>query len=320
MIFFKARQPKEEIANLYTNISQKEIDYLQKVYDNAGNVQLEKIYQQFITLVEKDKPEERYVVYTTFFREGMFFLYLPADSVQTGITEYLSNREVLARELLQQRIPTLVSFSVLVADLQGSVRICAELPPEEYFELINAMWKLLEESFKKYNGIFGKKIGDGVVYYFLKKQDPDYIMNSINCALEIRERMGRFSIDWKLRKKWYNDLYLNIGINEGQEYFSTTTPSSTNIEFTALGDTINYASRLSNLARHGSIITTKNLMNKLNEEGKKNLRFGVVKRVNERDVFVEKVFSQVIDLVKEDDVRRERFADIAALPVTEILE
>ena len=320
MIFFKAKQPKEEIANLYTNISQKEVNYLQKVYDNTGNVPLEKIYQQFITLVEKDKPEERYIVYTTFFREGMFFLYLPADSVPTGITEYLSNREVLARELLQQRIPTLVSFSVLVADLQGSVRICAELPPEEYFELINAMWKLLEESFKKFNGIFGKKIGDGVVYYFLKKQDPNYIMNSINCALEIRERMGRFSIDWKLRKKWYNDLYLNIGINEGQEYFSTTTPSSTNIEFTALGDTINYASRLSNLARYGSIITTKNLMNKLNEENKKDLRFGVVKRVNERDVFVEKVFSQVIDLVKDDDARRERFADIAALPVTEILE
>lgn len=320
MIFFKAKQQKEEIANMYTNISQKEIDYLQKVYDSTGDVPLEKIYQQFITLVEKDKPANRYIVYTTFFREGMFFLYLPADSVPTGITEYLSNREVMVRDLLQERLPSLVSFSVLVADLQSSVRICAELPPEEYFELINAMWKLLEESFKKFNGFFGKKIGDGVVYYFLKKQDPDYIINSINCALEIRERMGRFSIDWKMRKKWYNDLYLNIGINEGQEYFSTTTPSSTNVEFTALGDTINYASRLSNLARHGSIITTKNLMTKLNEENKKDLRFGVVKRVNERDVFVEKVFSQVIDLVKDDDARRERFADIAALPVTEILE
>jgi adenylate cyclase len=320
MIFFKAKQPKEQIAHLYTSISQKEVDYLQKVYDNTDNVVLEKIYQQFITLIEMDKPEERYIAYTTFFREGMFFLYLPADSVPAGITDYLSNRELLVRELLQKRLPTLVSFSVLVADLQGSVRICAELPPEEYFELINSMWRLLEESFKKFNGIFGKKIGDGVVYYFLKKQDPDYIVNSINCSLEIREKMGRFSIDWKLRKKWYNDLYLNIGINEGQEYFSTTTPSSTNIEFTALGDTINYASRLSNLARYGSIMTTKNLMNKLDDESKKDLRFGVVKRVNERDVFVEKVFSQVIDLVKDDETRRERFADIAALPVTEILE
>jgi len=320
MVFFKSRQPREQIAHLYSNISQKEIDYLEKVYDKTEVVRLEKIYQHFINLIEKDRPEERYIVYTTFFREGMFFLYLPADSVPAGISEYLSNREVLVRELLQQRLPTLVSFSVLVADLQGSVRICAELPPEEYFELINSMWRLLEESFKKFNGIFGKKIGDGVVYYFLKKQDPNYIMNSINCALEIREKMSRFSIDWKLRKKWYNDLYLNMGINEGQEYFSTTTPSSTNIEFTALGDTINYASRLSNLARYGSIITTKNLMNKLDDDMKRSLRFGVIKRVNDRDVFVEKVFSQVIDLVKDDEARRERFADISALPVTEILD
>ncbi len=225
----------------------------------------------------------------------------------------------MLRELLQQPLPTLVSFSVLVADLQDSARICAELPPEEYFELINSMWKLLEESFKKYHGIFGKRIGDGVVYYFLKKQDPAYIMNSISCAMEIRENMERFSKKWKLRKKWHNELHLNIGINEGQEYFSTTAPSSANIEFTALGDTIDYASKLATLARYGSIITTKNLLNKVDEENKKKLRFGVMKRINGRDVLVEKVFSQVVDLVKDDETRRERFADIAALPVTEIL-
>jgi len=78
-----------------------------------------------------------------------------------------------------------------------------------------------------------------------------------------------FSNEWKIRKKWYNDLHLNIGINEGQEYFSTTAPSSTSVEFTALGTLLIYASRLSNLARYGSIITTKNLMNKVDEENKK---------------------------------------------------
>lgn len=241
MYFFKARQQKEQIPGLYADISGKEVEYLQKVYDNANDTPMEKIHQQLITLVEKDRSEEQYVVYTIFYREGMFFLYLPANSVPVGITEYLSNRGTVLRELLSQRLPTLVSFSVFVADLQGSVRICAELPPEEYFELINSMRKLLEESFKKYHGIFGKCIGDGAVYYFLKKQDPDYIMNSIHCAIEIRKNMERFSSEWKTRKKWYNDLHLNIGINEGQEYFSTTAPSSTNIEFTALGDTINYA-------------------------------------------------------------------------------
>ncbi len=319
MYFFKARQEREQITSLYGNISGKEIEYLQKVYDNTNDIPMEKICQQRITFVEKDKPEEQYIVSTIFYREGMFFLYLPADGLPTVTVESLPNRETVLRELLQQPLPTLVSFSVLVADLQDSARICAELLPEEYFELINSMWKLLEESIKKYHGIFGKRIGDGVVYYFLKKQNPEYIMNSISCAMEIRENMERFSNEWKMRKKWCNELHLNIGINEGQEYFSTTVLSSVNVEFTALGDTIDYASKLANLARYGSIITTKNLFNKVDEENKKKLRFGVMKRINGRDEFVEKVFSQVVDIVRDDEARRERFADIAALPVTEIL-
>jgi class 3 adenylate cyclase len=259
-------------------------------------------------------------VYTTFFREGMFFLYEKAGKAQAGISEFLSNRETVVRDLLQQRLPTLASFSVLVADLQNSVRICAELPPEEYFVLINSMWRILEESFRRFNGIYGKRIGDGVVYYFLKKQDPEYLMNSINCALAIREKMADFSNQWKTRKRWLNDLHLNMGINEGQEYFSTTAPSSTNIEFTALGDTINYASRLSNLSRFGMILTTKNVMNHLNDDDRKAIRYGITKRSEDRDVFVENVFSRVDDLLRGNETWRQRFADIATLPVTEITD
>jgi class 3 adenylate cyclase len=76
-------------------------------------------------------------------------------------------------------------------------------------------------------------------------------MNSIYCAIDIREKMKKLNMDWKVRKGWLNDLYLNIGINEGQEYFGNI-PSSPNIEFTALGDSVNYAGRLSDLARFGS--------------------------------------------------------------------
>ena len=125
MTFFKAKSKKENIDSLYTGISGKEIDYLQKVYDETKNVPMEKIYQQPVAIAEKGKPEERYITYTTFFREGMFFLYLPADNVPEGITEYLSNREIVVRDLLQKRLPTLVSFSVLVADFRVQ---CAYVP------------------------------------------------------------------------------------------------------------------------------------------------------------------------------------------------
>jgi class 3 adenylate cyclase/DNA-binding transcriptional MerR regulator len=319
MTFFKARQSREQLERLYSNMSQKELAYLQNIFDSVGSVHMQKVNQQYITMAEHDGHEERYIVYATFFREGVFFLYLPAESVPVSVTEPLSNREVLIQELLQQRLPTLVSFSALAADLQGATRISAELPPEEYFELISSMSKLLEESVRKFNGIFGNRIGDRIVYYFLKKQDPNYIANCIHCALEMRESMTRFSMEWKLRKKWYNELCLNIGINEGREYFSAAKPSPVSVEFRSLGDTIDHASQLAELTRSGSIMATKNLINQLDEDKRKGLRFGVVKRVNDRDVFIEQVFSCVSDLVKDDSLRRERFSGLAALAVTEIL-
>jgi adenylate cyclase len=320
MGFYRMKIGREDLGQMYTGMSGRETQYLESVYDRAPKVRPEKVHRHYVDIEGTNGSSERFVVYTTFFREGMFFLYQKAETAQSGIAEFLSDRETVVRDLLQQRLPTLVSFSVLVADLQNSVRICAELPPEEYFELINSMWKILEESFKTYHGIYGKRIGDGVVYYFLKKQDPGYLMNSINCALSIRERMAEFSAEWKARKRWFNDLHLNMGINEGQEYFSTTTPSSTNIEFTALGDTINYASRLSNLSRFGTILTTKNVINHLNNDERNAIRYGIRKQLEEREIFVENVFSRVDDLLKDNDTWRQRFIDIATLPVTEITD
>jgi len=318
MSFAKSRYPRDHIEKFYPGITESEINLLGNAHDRVVSVPKEIIRESYISIINNNGSSESYRVYTSFFREGLLFVYVPANSFAQEITDFLSGRENVIRDLLQKRLPTMVSFSVLVADLQDSVRICAELPPEEYFELINQMWKTMETSFKKYYGIFGKHAGDGIVYYFLKEQNSNYLINSIYCGMELKEKMGKISAEWKARKKWYNELYLNVGINEGQEYFSTVN-ASTSMEFTALGDTINYAGRLSGLARYGSVLTTKNLINVLSEEDRKKLRFGIRRKTDDREVFIENVFSRVTDLVNGDELRRGKFVDIATLPVTEVV-
>jgi len=74
--------------------------------------------------------------------------------------------------------------------------------------------------------------------------------------------MVEVSRSWKGRKNWLNDLRLNIGLDEGEEWFGTyQTP--THLEFTVLGDTIKRASRLSDFARRGSVWVSKTMMAKL---------------------------------------------------------
>lgn len=319
MTFFKSRHSKDAIPGLYPNIQEKEIDFLNRSFDRSRDLERKELINQTrVDVMKRDGGKESYRLYVTFFREGLFFLYEPADIALNGAMEFLTNRSRVINDLLQRRMPVLINFCVIVADLQDSVRICAELPPEEYFELINQMRRRIEESFRKYYGVYGKHAGDGLVYYFLKDRDLKYMANSIDCALEIKERMEKLSEEWKIRKRWDNGLYLNIGLNEGREYFSAIHPSA-NIEFTALGDTINYASRLSDLARNGSVLTTKNLISRMDKEDRRRFIFGIKKKTSGGELFIENMFSRVVDLINAEDLRSAKLMDISALSVTEIL-
>jgi class 3 adenylate cyclase len=235
-------------------------------------------------------------------------------------SEYVSAHKNTQRDttiLFRQCAPTLVSFSVLVAELQNSTKICAELPPEEYFSLIRLMWKSMTLLLKKYFGIYGKHGGNGIVYYFLKDRDSSYLMNAVVCALELREMMKKLSYEWKMNKKRFEDLYLNVGISEGQEFIGTI-PAAPAIEFISLGDSVNYACRLSDLGRCGSVWTTKNLLNRLDEKDRKKIRYGIYHREQNRNILVENVFSRVMDLVNKDNPNYSKYMDIETLPVTEI--
>jgi len=318
MRFFKAKFGKNELSNLFTGISEKEISLLARIYDQVDMPYHDPLQEAYIHL---DLPEGRsvsYNVYQVTFREGILFIHAPVNDLIKDVTEILSRRGKLITDLMKQRMPSLVSFCVLVADLQDSSRICAELPPEEYFELIRDIWKSMDQIFPKYYGTYGKHVGDGMVYYFLREKDNNYVLNSIYCALELKEKMKELSMKWKIRKGWFNDLYLNIGINEGEEFFGTI-PSSPYFEFTALGDSVNYAGRLSDLARYGSICTTKNLLNRLGGDERKRLHYGIRRAEQGREIFIENMFSRVMDMFSTDDVKYSKFMDIATLAVTEII-
>jgi len=112
---------------------------------------------------------ERYHRVAAIFREGTLVIWIPAIVNMEPILDFLTGRQHVITDLLMHRLPALCSMAVLVADLQNSVKISADLPPEEYFGLITEIWARLEEPFRKHHGTLGKHVGDGVVRYFLAK-------------------------------------------------------------------------------------------------------------------------------------------------------
>ena len=90
--------------------------------------------------VDQGLAAENWRVFAQFFREGIFIVYIPSQQYNATLLEFLSQRDAVIRDLMRKRLPVLTPLAVLVADLQNSVKICSELPPEEYFELINEIW------------------------------------------------------------------------------------------------------------------------------------------------------------------------------------
>lgn len=221
------------------------------------------------------------------------------------------------QDLLKRNMPIPLSFSVLAADLQDPIRICAEMEPEEYLKLINQIWISVRSSFKKYFGVYGKHVRNGVVYYFLNGYNSNYLMNPISCALELREKVKKLSNEWKQYNGWVRDLYLNIGISEGHEYFGKIYAAPT-VEFITLGDTANYALRLSDFGRCGSIWTTKNLLMRLDEQERKRIRYGIRPGHTKSDTLIENTFSRIADLIMHDRDKQLLFSDISTITVTEI--
>jgi adenylate cyclase len=262
-----------------------------------------------------------YNVYASYYREGILFIHLPLQADSESLLGLLERRDEVIRNLLKKHLPVLTDVAVLVADLQSSVRICTELPPEEYFELINQIWATMEPIFRKYYGTHGKHVGDGMVYYFFPQPDCHYIFNALMCAQEMKATMRRISKEWQLRKNWMNELYLNTGLNEGHEWLGIFH-IETKVEFTVLGDTINHAARLSDFARGGAIWATKNLIGKLPANERQRVKFGIRRRDPEgREVFIGAFYSRITELTHlNDSARNEKLNDISALPVTEIME
>lgn len=267
-----------------------------------------------VDLAPIDRPSQPHRVSAAFFREGTVFAYAPEATLGDALLDLLARRDTVIRELLRRRQPYVTPVAALVADLEGSMRICAGLPPEEYFELINGMWSAMEPVLRRHRATVGKHAGDGLVCYFFPQPDGSHVANAVRCALAMREVMAGIDRAWQARKNWATRLQLNYGIDEGEEWFGTFQ-SASHIQFTVLGDTVNRAARLSDFASGGSVWVTKNLIGKLSAEERDGLRWGI--RRGADAPLVAATYARVCDIA--DLAAQPKLADIATLPIAEIV-
>jgi len=138
-------------------------------------------------------------------------------------------------------------ITVLFSDIRGFTSISEKLSPEEVAELLREYLTNMTEVVFKYGGTVDKFIGDAIMALYNAPFDqPDHAAQAVRTALEFQERVRALSDRWEA--KCGSRLRNGVGINTGEAVVGTLG-SAQRLEYTALGDAVNLASRLEGLTK-----------------------------------------------------------------------
>lgn len=152
--------------------------------------------------------------------------------------------------------------SVLFADITGFTTLSENMLPREVQDLLNEYLHEMTDVIFKYHGTVDKYIGDGIMAIFGAPRLPDEAPNdhhaydAVSAALEMQVAQKRL-VD-KLDPK--RAFRIRVGVNTGKAYtgfFGTRH----RLEYTAIGDTVNTASRLETAARPGTVCIGEETLN-----------------------------------------------------------
>lgn len=142
--------------------------------------------------------------------------------------------------------------TVMFCDLVGFSSISEGLDLEDIYPIMDKVHEILIHKVHDYEGVVNKMIGDGIMALFgapLALEDAP--QRAIRSAFSIHQEITRYSESLKDLNGEMPMLQMRIGIHTGPVVVGAIG-NDLQVEFTAIGNTVNLASRMENLALPGT--------------------------------------------------------------------
>lgn len=147
------------------------------------------------------------------------------------------------------------TITVLFADIRGFTAFSEKENPEKVVTLLNRYFSLMTEIIFEHGGTLDKFIGDGLMALFgAPSASPEDALNAVKAAVTMQKRLG--PLNEELRSEGLGQISMGIGLHTGEAtvgYIGSDKRS----EYTAIGDTVNLASRLESNAGGGQILMSE---------------------------------------------------------------
>jgi adenylate cyclase len=168
-----------------------------------------------------------------------FARFVPAEVVDQVLAQAGDDLRLGGRE---------VQASVLFSDVRGFTTFSERTPAAQVIEVLNRYLTEMTGAIMAHGGVVVSYMGDGIMAVFgAPIESADHADRALDAAREMLEvRLPRFN-DWA-RAQGLPEFEIGIGINSGS-VMAGNVGSEQRLEFTAIGDTTNTASRLESMTK-----------------------------------------------------------------------
>jgi len=182
---------------------------------------------------------------------------LREELIKTNLGRYVASNVVEAIFDSKGEIslaPIKKDVTILFSDIRNFTTQCELLAPEQIVEYLNEYFTAMVEEIFSYGGSVNKFVGDMIVAIF---GAPSHLENreqkAIETAIAMQKRLNLMPVDW-IR----NNFHTGIGISSGDVVVGNVG-SPQHMDYTAIGDEVNIASRLQSLAKGGQILVSRSV-------------------------------------------------------------
>jgi predicted ATPase/class 3 adenylate cyclase len=142
--------------------------------------------------------------------------------------------------------------TVLFADMEGYTGLLETLGIEETYNIMDKVYEILIHKVHDYEGVVNEMTGDGVMALFgAPVALEDAPQKAVRSAFAIHKAIAKFNDRMKQKQGQTIPIKMRIGIHTGPVVVGTLG-NDLRLEFKAVGDTVNLASRMEGLAKPGT--------------------------------------------------------------------
>jgi len=167
-----------------------------------------------------------------------------------GITEkILSQRDKIEGEKRQ--------VTVMFCDMKGFSPLSEKLGAETMYAMMDEVYEILIHRVHAYEGTVNEMTGDGIMALFgapIALEDAP--QRALRSAMSIHREISRYNEKIKREKGDLTPIQMRIGIHTGPVVVGTLG-NDLRVEFKAVGDTVNLAARMEQLAEPGTTYVTE---------------------------------------------------------------